>query len=545
MEQLKIALAVLKKYDFWVICGLTLLVAIVVSMMANSDLASRFDKRKKELDAEFTDMTKIIGDKDHPNDKYLQNVQELHDKLRKNVDSAWDKLYDQQRENNRLPDGLSQDFITSFWEFWGRPEKLDPNKEIDSSLRGEYYNLISTCIPKLFERVGRRKPVEEKPVSGGAPRHDDGPVADTKKMVGIVDWEESDVQKISGRFKWTGRPRTLELVLAQEDLWVFEALVRIIENTNKKDGNPPSNHREANIKRILSLEIGQEAVARWSQSTQKVARIAAGAAAATGPGPGAPKPPTPVPGAGHAGAKGPERSQLTGRYVDDKGQPTDDPSKHYDEFRMMPIDIRVVIEQDAIPKLLAECANSNMPIDVRMLRFTVQEPPPPLDVESGAATPAAGAAGGHGGGGLAPRVGGAAAAVGAAATGGELEEDGRDANFPPVAIEVQGIIYIYNPRITAAKPGEGGAPAGVAPEPGPAKPPTAPSPAAKVPGTPPAAPGPATPPAVPGTVAPPAGVPPKPAIAPEKPAAGPGAGNPIAPAPVGAKPPVPAKGGQP
>jgi hypothetical protein len=228
---------------------------------------------------------------------------------------------------------------------------------------------------------------------------------------------------------------------------------------------------------------------------------------------------------------------LTGRYVDDKGQPTDDPSKHYDEFRMMPIDIRVVIEQEAIPKLLAECANSNMPIDVRMLRFTVQEPPPPLDVESGAtaAAPGAAPAGGHGGGGPALRPGPAA---GAAATGGEAEEDGRDTNFPPVTLEVQGIIYIYNPPITAAKPAEGGGPVGVAPEPGPAKPPAAPGPAPKVPG-------PATPPAVPGPATPPAGVPPKPAVAPEKPAAGPGVGNPVAPAPVGAQPPVPAKGGQP
>ena len=59
-------------------------------------------------------------------------------------------------------------------------------------------------------------------------------------------------------------------------------------------------------------------------------------------------------------------SSLAGRYVDDKGKPLTDPNQQpYEEFRMMPIDLKVVIEQKDIPRLLAECANSAMRIDVR------------------------------------------------------------------------------------------------------------------------------------------------------------------------------------
>ncbi len=43
---------------------------------------------------------------------------------------------------------------------------------------------------------------------------------------------------------------------------------------------------------------------------------------------------------------------------------------------MMPINLKVVIEQKDIPRLLAECANSAMRIDVRGVRILVQQPRP-------------------------------------------------------------------------------------------------------------------------------------------------------------------------
>ena len=54
-----------------------------------------------------------------------------------------------------------------------------------------------------------------------------------------------------------------------------------------------------------------------------------------------------------------------------------DPAQQpYGEFRMMPINLKVVIEQREIPRLLAECANSAMRIDVRGVRILVEKPAP-------------------------------------------------------------------------------------------------------------------------------------------------------------------------
>ena len=142
------------------------------------------------------------------------------------------------------------------------------------------------------------------------------------------------------------------------------------------------------------------------------------------------------------------------RYVDDKGKPLADPTQQpYGEFRMMPINLKVVIEQREIPRLLAECANSAMRIDVRRVRILVEEPPAVDLTAPEAAQPAANQAqrrptmsrpvhghalGGTGHGNIQDDSG---AGKGESA----YEEESADPVYPPVPVEVQGIIYIYNP----------------------------------------------------------------------------------------------------
>jgi hypothetical protein len=147
---------------------------------------------------------------------------------------------------------------------------------------------------------------------------------------------------------------------------------------------------------------------------------------------------------------------LAGRYVDDKGQPLADPAQQpFNEFRMMPITLKVIIEQKEIPRFLAECANSAMRIDVRRVRILVQ-PVPPLD--GGAADSSGAAAGGarptpvgRTGQGTGGGRGGAANSEGSGDS--TYDEEAADPVFPPVPVEVHGIIYIYNPPV-AKNPGE-------------------------------------------------------------------------------------------
>jgi hypothetical protein len=322
-------------------------------------------------------------------------------------------------------------------------------------------------------------------------------------------------------------------MLAQEELWVYEALLKVIRNTNdnskgKENDKTPLTHKTARIKEILALEIGNEAVLSWTgrEGESAVIILPAEGAAADAHAPPAKAPPpaamTSRPTASYLDKSGATGSPLVGRYVDNNGKPLEDPSQQPNqEFRMMPIDLRLIIEQKAIPRLLAECANSSMRIDVRSVRI-LAEKPPAFDITSSNNPAPAGMPGGmgRGFGGRDMFSGGMSAPARAGRTDSgdaNSEEESADSVYPPVLVEIQGIIYIYN-QPTTGNQGEGGVnaaaaatPAGTAspaapvnPQPGvtPGKAPAGTgAPAPVVPGTNPlpAARG----PGAPGTAAPP------------------------------------------
>ncbi len=70
-----------------------------------------------------------------------------------------------------------------------------------------------------------------------------------EEMVGLVVWD--DYNRLLGHFAWGTSPSSLEIWLAQEDLWVYKALLQIIIETNSGAGS----HSSAPVKRIISMEV--------------------------------------------------------------------------------------------------------------------------------------------------------------------------------------------------------------------------------------------------------------------------------------------------
>ena len=251
----------------------------------------------------------------------------------------------------------------------------------------------------------------------------------------------------------------------------------------------PGTQATARIKAIEALEIGTNAAQSWAASENAVFTFSDGGGAATATGLAGGRVATAsVQFMGKGGASGFFwHSALSGRYVNDTGKPVDDLSQDPNkEFRMMPIDMRLVIEQKAIPRLLVECANSSMRIDVRSVRILAEKPAPfdPGGSSTGADTgPATGASPvsgmgrsipGRGGNflqhnaGQQPRDGGFGQAADSERNIYSYAGECSNPACPPVLVEIQGIIYIYNPpTTTGANAGQnvavGGAPAGVPP----------------------------------------------------------------------------------
>ena len=506
MEKFRAVLEKLQKYHFWIICGLIVLLAFVSWFFATGSVANRYFSRKKTIDGEFSAVNAIAMNNDHPSEKDVEFIGTRESgPLTEQVGTASKLLYDDQRKNNRLHNifGDPADqarFEAAFEKIWGPMEEIAklPTKQLQDVYLRSYRNHIATYFPELFKLIDRRTEVDDP--KGSDPRkrgpNDMGMLGGdaaggAKKLVGIVDWKDADKKIKSVSERLPNDPTTLDIMLAQEDLWVYETLLKVIRNTNHK----PASHKVAPIKEILAMDIGKDAVDAWGKCEKALFNLSGesggevvqqkGAGAGTSAGHGSK-------GAGQVSGD----SLLADRYVDDNGKPLADPNQQpYAEFRMMPINLKVVIEQREIPRLLAECANSAMRIDVRRVRFLAQDPGPvdltAAEAPAGQANPAGETVAAQHGAHQTTKTGGTGHLPGGSSTGakGEFEytEESADPVYPPVPVEVQGVIYIYNPR-RAQEPGEvaggnGGQVVPVAPTPA-GQPPATLTPAGQVPAVP-------------------------------------------------------------
>lgn len=495
MDKVKKFLVIAKKYHFWIICGVMLLTVIVCWWLATAGLDSQFRQRKTKLEGDFKN---VIITQNHPNERVIENIQEQHKQLKSGVFTAWEELYNEQKVKNPFPKVLGEDFKQQF-------ENLKPKSELKAEYRERYQNFIKLHLPNLLKMIDVRRPPEEKeeeadgnarPAAGRAAGADavggrrdragargpglgaGGPMmggvaaggtAANEEWIGTVDWNSADYSALEQRFDWRERPSTLAVVLAQEDLWVIEALLRIIKDTNKD----ATTYATASVKRIEALQIGRDTAGAWKDSEEPIfhAGGAAGGAGGMGgmgmggmgmPGAGAPgmggmRAGMDMGGMGGAGqgaaGSGDEQTRrllIEGRYVDDKGKPLpydiEFPyTKHpYAEFKMMPIRMNLVMDQRRLPELLVECANSNMPIQVRRVRI-MKTQGGSLDLGATAA-PAAGA--GRGGAGPArgmPMAAPARAGAGMGMARPAGDTKGDEGSPYDIPVEIQGVIYIYNP----------------------------------------------------------------------------------------------------
>jgi hypothetical protein len=236
-----------------------------------------------------------------------------------------------------------------------------------------------------------------------------------RRIVGNVDWLDPEIY---GLPTWgqTASPTSIEVWYAQETLWVYEALLRVVAATNSANEEYVDNISRAPVKCIEQLLIGQNAAIEFTTLSQTIGDLtgasatsmmgglsggsgdmmasgsgAAGGAASGAMGSGA------MGGAGMEFLSGSAEEQalqklIIGRYVGDKDDKKDQPLMADDkppfaEFNKMPICLKVIIDQRKIPELLASCANSTMPIDVRHLRICPDNNIPfvmPVESQAGA-----------------------------------------------------------------------------------------------------------------------------------------------------------------
>jgi hypothetical protein len=536
MDQVKTVLAQLKKFHFWILCAVIAFVALGSWYMTQAALQKEFEANKTEIEGGYTTAQGLNSKVNPPNPNVHEGMQGRIRELQQLVAAAWKAQYDAQKDTILKwpsgPDELTPRFIKAVEPLRPIEEKFNefptpPEKEIDSDLRREYANYIEAELPKLAKVIGAKwTAVAPAGGSGGYGGYGGYGAGDPTSMSSsdtpgygsysggygaggssyggsggyglpgqpkqpveeiVVDWNSGNQSQLMTKFNWSqqagGVPTTLQILYAQEDLWVLKNVMEIIRKTND---NTTEKHK-AYIKKIDSIQIGREAAGRTGQIT----RIMASGAMSTMSGEYS---------MGSAGMSMSDMGSTTssttsetaigssmestigssmmspygapmgggdpaqGRYVDKDYKPLDaaklrsDVTSSADEVylavaKRMPVRIVCQMDQRKIHKLIAECGNSPLTVEVRQVR-----------IGGNAGKGGMGGSGGYGSsGGYGMGMGessysdtasssidsayGASGmsdyGYGGSGYGGGSLAASQAAN--DVAVEVYGIVYIYNP----------------------------------------------------------------------------------------------------
>ena len=344
MDQVKVILKQLQKYHFWLLTAVCMLVGIVGWVLGARTLSADYSANKAKITSKFESLKTLRTTEKPPNSKWKDGISKLTDVERKKVRKAWDQVYDEQKALLLWPDQLGPDFLKFV-------ESNPPDAVIPTEQRELYVNVIPTEFPKLLDIVDAALRVSTTTGPGGAARP---PVkqAETNREY-TVSWSGESQESVQKLLQWPNIPASEEVRRAQEDLWIYKALLTIIANRNKGHHVPP-------IKQISILDIGRPAAKAFEEgmASNHIEHLQPAEAAAAGSG-----------GGGGAAAKAEDGapSPDEGRYVDADGKALT--AAPEGQFKRMPVHMRLLMDQREITKFLVECANSPLPVEVRQLRI--------------------------------------------------------------------------------------------------------------------------------------------------------------------------------
>jgi len=435
-EQIRPYLDVVRKHHFWMLAGIVPLVLLPLLYMGTGAIDKQIAGRKQEIDGKVSGLTGIKGIAPHPNERWTTVLEEQTQKIRAETLAEWERLWKDQAALRSWPKLLGDDFIKAI-------TTLKPGGTLTRQMLLRYQNKSPELARTLPERMGADNLMTEGAAAAapgmagpdmmpGGPR---GPLGgpggggfgprpgmggDFRPGAGgpqgvppggsnaLVQWSQADQVRLLDSFTFNTADKrcgkdvisTAQVLLAQEELWVYGLLCDAIRTLNTGADGPLTSP----IGTVLELAVGYPA-AEQRVGGQDTGRILLPAQApvpggdfgmAGGPGAefGAPgegggatggKPGHPRfkgtaggPGAGDMGVEGgaapsaPEDQIREWIYVDFTGKPLSAAelatAPAVKLVHLMPFTLRVAMDQRKIDALLVELAKNPVPIDVRQVR---------------------------------------------------------------------------------------------------------------------------------------------------------------------------------
>jgi hypothetical protein len=382
MEQLRTLLAWLKKYHFWVLSVVVVVVALVCWYTSSGALGKQFKEHQGAIQSKFSAAQQVASETFHPTAKISDKQVEENKKLAEAVAAIWQKLYERQRANAlKWPSELVQDFRDTV-------EKLKFGDDIDNLLRNHYQNYINRHFPKLPASIQARVVEENSTDTRSAFNERDFAMRGRSGMTVepldegyVCEWPTQ--QSVRAELEFMSTPSPLKIWVTQENLWAYQTLLDVIAATNQARGaDRPSN---AAVQIVELLEVGQTA-AKESRTSGRIeldpAVLAPPVVAEGGDARGPVVEDTGRDQRGGEGGLTLEQERvllLSGRYVDEQGKPiafagdaTTYGTAFGTQYKRLPVRMVVRMDIRSLSFLLTQCANQPLQIEVQEVRLNPQ-----------------------------------------------------------------------------------------------------------------------------------------------------------------------------
>ncbi|MEI6238998.1 MAG: hypothetical protein WCR51_01280 [Planctomycetia bacterium] len=415
------------KHHFWILLALVPVVVLPVVFLARGKLAAEIASARSQIDSRLSAVRSVTGIQPHPNDAWSSEIDKATRRVKRETLTEWQRFWESQQPLRVWPASLGPDFVQ-------RVTALKPATKLPRPLLERYQNSVRALVRTLPARMG----ADEMMVDGaaGGPRQPMGPPPGMiepgmvrgrpgvpEKPAAIVQWNPADQQRLYASFNWDRPPSTVQVLLAQEELWVYGVLADAIARVNKS----AAGAYNAPVPLVEQLAVGYPA-AEDNPGAAAGGRIAVPMAAGqanpmgefapppeammaeggpavrpahprfVGGGVGGPGGPPFGPGgeAPPEGAVSPDDLLRSWIYVDFTGKPlmaaelATSPDAQL--VHLVPFVIRAIVDERKLDALLVDLATAPVPIDVRQVRINAGATGP------GSGMPGMGPAGGEFGG---------------------------------------------------------------------------------------------------------------------------------------------------
>lgn len=441
-EQVRPIVAAIAKYHFWILAALVPLLLVPMLFIGTGRLDKMIADQRSQIESRLSALKSVQGIAEHPNEGWSQAVEAQTDKIRQETLAEWQKFWDAQQFLRAWPQRLGDDFLKAV-------SGLKPGGALKRDLLLRYQNTVPEMVRELPKRMG----ADDLMIEGSQPG---GGVADVgvglrpglggefggrpgmggefggrpgmggefggRPGAGVVPggsdalvaWSATDQKRLYDSFKWEKAPSTTQVLLAQEELWVYGLFCDTIKKMNDGAAGPFN----AAVSSVLELAVGYPAAEDQpgGQGTGRVFRQAAAAAVGGGEfgGEAGMASPDMAAGMGMPGEMGgaagrPSHPRFAGGsapgmgmgpmaggeggMVDPAAAPVVSPDDQLKEWiyvdfsgkpltaaelatvpaakmvHLMPFVLRVTMDQRKLDALLADLASNTVPIDVRQVRI--------------------------------------------------------------------------------------------------------------------------------------------------------------------------------